>query len=937
MILPLKRLCFLAIAALSYRAEAQDSRQLREQVRAIMRETEGGTDPRPAAGAAPSIEAATRARMAFQTAEAERLYRALLSAPEAAVRAHARLGIAATYAQSARYGDAVAWFDTSARAFATLRDSAGEAESWLGQSQALLRTRGIAAGRLALDKARTLAPPGDAWLRGNIACTTLFIRIRGADSLDAAELRRSRQLGRMASARAEATCILAEVELYEGRGQATLALAMLDTLAQLQTRARLTNSLSATRQWQGWILVTQGDYVRARAALDEAVRLGVAGGTLTSAGWANSALAEIARRVGSWTDGARYARRAEQAFTAAHDGAGLASARIQSANVALSTGDLDRAAKMFAEHQGEVLALFPRTAPEVLAARSDIARHAGDFARANILLDSAALFVRRLDLPGYASDLDYRRALMALDAGTLADARRMLSSLLARPSLTAPLLRYQTLSRLAEVEARDGRTADARRLLERAHGELDRWRAQLQDRALRLAAAQTRGFDWDPDLGVATVIAALATRGEGEAALSLADARRARVLLDEAVRRDMLVGDTARTARDTGATTARRRVVREGTAVLSYVTGVGGEPTTIFVVTSAGTSAKVTVPVDSITDVIRRFVAFVDAGHLARPAARRLAEVLIDPILPLLAPSIKRLVIVPDGSLHRLPFATLLLPNDSLLAQRFEIVTAPSAEIAMHGLTRAAAAGVRRGGVLAFGAPAGSTSQSDGWPALPGARDEMQRISGMVAETEVVAGASATLASLRAAATRGGPVLHFATHARAMEHSLMSGALLFAPEGAAAREATAPDLAAMTLPFDLVVLSACESGNGALYSGEGLHGIATAFLEAGARAVLATRWRLEDRGSEQFLDAFYESLVRGRDAAAALSDARRQSIDAGHSPAVWANFELIGDPWVAPELTATPLWRRGWPVVAGLLCLGGAIYGVRVFTTRMML
>ncbi|MEO7458018.1 MAG: CHAT domain-containing protein [Gemmatimonadaceae bacterium] len=937
MMYPRRALIASLLLAVPRLLPAQDSAPLRLQVRTLTRAMEAGADDGlPVTPATVSLAEATRARLSYRAADAERAYRALLQ-QDGAMPAHASFGLATLFAQSARYGDAVAWFDSSARHFAAIGDTTGIAEAWLGQGQALLRTRGSDASRAMLTRVQAIAPKDDEWIRGNVACTLLFIRIRAGQPVTNAELVKNRLLGRAASVRAETTCLLAQVEMYEGRGDVTQALAMLDTLAGLQTRARLNNSLSATRQWQGWIMVTQGDYVHARTALDEAVRLGVQAGTLTSAGWANSALAEIARRVGSWSDGARYALRAEQAFTAAEDGAGLASARVQSANVALATGDLARAAHMFADEQAAVLALFPRTAAEVLAARSDIARQAGDFAGARVLLDSADLFVRRFDVKGYANDMEYRRAMMALESHRLPEARRMFASLLARPSLTSPLLRYQALARLAEVDARDGNTASARAALERALAELDRWRTQLQDRQLRLAAAQTRGFDWDPDLGIATVIAAMATRGESEAALALSDARRARVLLEESLRRQMLVGDVPQVAR-AGTAAAAASAMPKDVAVVSYTTGAGGEPTTIIVVTAAGTTAKVTVPVDSISDVIRRFVAFMDAGHLARQVARRLASVLIDPVLPLLPPSVKRLVIVPDGSLHRLPFAALVLPGDSLLSQRFELVTSPSVEIALHGLARReGGAGVRRNGVLAFGAPAVDVALAGSWPPLPGASSEMRRIESIAAGTDVIEGDAATLASLRSAASRGGPVLHFATHARAMEHSLMSGAMLFAPENGRLREATAPEIAAMSLPFDLVVLSACESGSGSLLSGEGLQGIATAFLEAGARGVLATRWRMADRGSEKFLDVFYESLVRGRDAAGALADARRNAIDAGESPAVWANFELIGDPGVAPQLSAAPLWRRGWPVFVALLCLGGVFYGVRVFVMRMAL
>ena len=162
----------------------------------------------------------------------------------------------------------------------------------------------------------------------------------------------------------------------------------------------------------------------------------------------------------------------------------------------------------------------------------------------------------------------------------------------------------------------------------------------------------------------------------------------------------------------------------------------------------------------------------------------------------------------------------------------------------------------------------------------------------------------------------------------------MSGAMLLASDGDRPVEATTPEIAAMTLPFDLVVLSACESANGLLLSGEGLQGLANAFLEAGARAVLATRWRLDDRHGRAFLESFYRALIDGHDAVGALGTARRQAIAKRVSPAIWANFELIGDPTVAPRLTANRPWMRGAMLLAALLVLCVGLYGARLAVSR---
>ena len=934
---------------------AQETRSLHDAVRNVSREIERESEQtlrerlRPASvrrDPSALLAMATLERLSFHTQDAERAYRALIIDASPTVRAHASFGLASLFAQSARFADAVPWFDSASKHFTALGDSVGRSETHLGQAQALLRTRGVSASGATLARARAEAPRSDDVLRAQIACATLALRVRAAEHVRAREFQDARVRAHQVSARAESVCRLAEVELAEGRGEQALALALLDTMARMQRNARLLDRLSATLQWQGWLLLSSGHYVHARVALEEAVTLGDAAGTLGSAGWANLDLAELAQRVGSWSDAGKYAERAERALALAGDRVGYTTARELAGHAALASGDLERASRTFTSVQRETFAVYPRNAVDAFLARSDIARRANDSVHARILLDSAERLTRSHDLPGLNNDLAYRRAMMDIGAGRLADARRLLTTMLDGQRGLSPLLRYQLLARLAEVDARDERLPSAQALLERAFHELDLWRASLMDRGFRLAASQARSFDWDTDLGIATTIGAIAMHGSGEVALRLADSRRARVLLDEAMRRNLLVDTSARgpkLADRMSVDLSRRLHLSDGTAVIAYTTGDGGEPTTILVIVGGRTTAIVTTSGDSIADLARRFVAFLDAGHLARPAARRLASVLIDPVLPLLSPTVKRLVIVPDGSIHRVPFAALLLHGDSLLAQRFEVTTAPSVGIALNGLPRAsgsllASGNPPRDGVLAFGAPVSAAianaASENAWPPLPGARDEMRGVARLVLGTEVIEGQRATLAALRNASSRAGPVLHLATHARAMENSLMSGAMLLASDGDRPVEATTPEIAAMTLPFDLVVLSACESASGSLLSGEGLQGLANAFLEAGARAVLATRWRLGDRDGRAFLETFYRALIDGHDAVGALGTARRQAIAKRVSPAIWANFELIGDPTVAPHLTANRPWMRGAMLLAALLVLCVGLYGARLAVSR---
>jgi CHAT domain-containing protein len=139
--------------------------------------------------------------------------------------------------------------------------------------------------------------------------------------------------------------------------------------------------------------------------------------------------------------------------------------------------------------------------------------------------------------------------------------------------------------------------------------------------------------------------------------------------------------------------------------------------------------------------------------------------------------------------------------------------------------------------------------------------------------------------------------LHFVTHGTASLTRPLESAVILSKEGDSYK-LYARDIVQHRLNANLVTVSACKGSGTRSYSGEGLVGLAWAFLRAGAHNVIAGLWEVSDASTPQLMDALYDELSHGKDPAAALRDAKLtllHSADPGSvfkKPFYWAPFQL---------------------------------------------
>lgn len=249
-----------------------------------------------------------------------------------------------------------------------------------------------------------------------------------------------------------------------------------------------------------------------------------------------------------------------------------------------------------------------------------------------------------------------------------------------------------------------------------------------------------------------------------------------------------------------------------------------------------------------------------------------------------------RLVLVPHGELHYVPFAALVDRQrpGRFLVERYEVSVTPSASVWLALGQRPPGSAVT--GVLAF-AP-----RPD---ALPASRREVAAIA-RLAGADVLTGSAATEVAFRrdAPARR---VLHLATYGVLNKQNPLFSFVELAPGGDQDGRLEVHEVFGLHLSADLVVLSACQTGlaSGALADvppGDDWVGLTRAFLHAGAAHVVATLWPVDDWATAALMERFYERYGGGGDPVSALAEAQRTLLaqPASSHPFYWAGFVAVG-------------------------------------------
>lgn len=348
-----------------------------------------------------------------------------------------------------------------------------------------------------------------------------------------------------------------------------------------------------------------------------------------------------------------------------------------------------------------------------------------------------------------------------------------------------------------------------------------------------------------------------------------------------------------------------QRSLPEGTLLVEYA--VLPRKTVLWILRHQGEPQWQTAEIgaEALGDLVQRFRrALVDHRSAeVTEISQRLYNVLIRPVAGKMAPG-EKLVLIPDGPLHVLPFPLLRnRQSGRYLIQDHACLLAPSARVLAASIQRDATLARRpeRRALVVAAPDFDLTIDPTLLPLRSGETDAS--IARIFSGSQVLQGQAATReAFLRASG--GFEILHFGGHSVINADFPLLSRMLFAKNTADPNRGVlySGDILEQRFPHTrLAVLASCSTAAGRISRTEGVESLARPFLAAGVPTVIAALWDVDDQATADFFVRFYHHLAQRFDIAGALQATQIDALKQGTDPKAWGAFEVIGSGATEPD------------------------------------
>ena len=362
-------------------------------------------------------------------------------------------------------------------------------------------------------------------------------------------------------------------------------------------------------------------------------------------------------------------------------------------------------------------------------------------------------------------------------------------------------------------------------------------------------------------------------------------------------------------------------ILNEDETLLSYV--IRDENIKVFVIDRQNANLVTLDGMPGLNEELTKLRESIESNRIGEfsEISGNLYERLFRPLKPHIKTS--SIVIIPDQSLHYLPFG-LLVKNDSdnevtdyhrldYLIGDYSIAYTLSSTLLRMKRKKGRDASGKLLAVAPFSENGGvqngvRSNQNEKWPPLPLSGYEVTEIAHQFNERksgwslfskneyEYLEGAAATETIIKNGSLSGYGYLHFATHGFVNEEQPHLSGIVFSGDDENDGILYVDDIFNLNLNANLVVLSACETARGKLHRGEGILGFIRAFIYAGTSNLVTTHWKVDDRSTAEWMVKFYEEALNGKTYAEAVQIVKKAFISDPEraNPRYWSSFVLHG-------------------------------------------
>ncbi|MEO0396284.1 MAG: CHAT domain-containing tetratricopeptide repeat protein [Cyanobacteria bacterium P01_A01_bin.137] len=390
------------------------------------------------------------------------------------------------------------------------------------------------------------------------------------------------------------------------------------------------------------------------------------------------------------------------------------------------------------------------------------------------------------------------------------------------------------------------------------------------------------------------------------------------------INKSLSQSDIQKVAQEQNATIVEYSLILE--SYLNYV-GVRGSTSEIYiwVIQPSGDIDFRKVPIQSENKALQRLifqlqdsigirnrgglVLDVDPGIDQQDQLKELYGLLIEPIENLLPDDpADQVIIVPQRQLFSIPFAALQDESGRYLIEKHTLSTAPATQILQftqqQRLSRAEQPRSASNSLILGNPTMPEVRLSPDGPtqplsSLPGAEREAMDIA-LLLDTSALVGDQATETAIKQKLPDA-QLIHMATHGlleygRPEDSGVLDipGAIALTPDDQEDGLLTAAEISNMDLQADLVVLSACDTGQGRV-TDDGVIGLSRSFMTAGVPSTVVSLWAVPDAPTAQLMTEFYRQRQGGDNKAQALRQAMITTMKSHPDPRDWAAFLLIGE------------------------------------------